>query len=156
MGESDGLRLISSTTCEIIQKVPDASLAIFSPGSAHPAAILYDALEHFDRKSPKADESIRSIRPELASAVDTCIEAAGREWDTYWQRRLLRVCHPSMYDAELSVRRHSLAGRSWTCTIRLTSSIWRRRSKSLTLSAFMKLASRSPMSSASHPLPRGL
>ncbi|RXK39934.1 vacuolar protein sorting-associated protein [Tremella mesenterica] len=91
LGESDGLRMITSTTCEFIQKVPDASLAVFSPGSSHPAAILFDALDHFDKKSPKADESIRSIRPELSTAVDTCIEAAGREWDVHWQRRLLRA-----------------------------------------------------------------
>jgi len=57
--------------------------------------VLYDALEHFDAKSPKADEAIRSIRPDLANAVDTCIEAAGREVDTYWQKRLLKVCHAS-------------------------------------------------------------
>jgi hypothetical protein len=73
----------------------DSSLAVFSPGSSHPASVLYDALEHFDAKSPKADEAIRSIRPDLANAVDTCIEAAGREVDTYWQKRLLKVCHVS-------------------------------------------------------------
>ena len=70
----------------------DSSLAVFSPGSSHPASVLYDALEHFDAKSPKADEAVRSIRPDLANAVDTCIEAAGREIDTYWQKRLLKVC----------------------------------------------------------------
>jgi len=42
-------------------------------------------------KSSKADESIRSIRPELAKAVDECIDAAGQEWEPYWQRRLLNV-----------------------------------------------------------------
>jgi hypothetical protein len=71
--------------------ITDPSLAVFSPGSTHPAAILYDALDHFERKSPKADESIRSIRPELATAVDACIEAAGRETEAVWQRRLLKV-----------------------------------------------------------------
>jgi hypothetical protein len=70
----------------------DSSLAVFSPGSSHPASVLYDALDHFDQKSPKADEAIRSIRPDLANAVDTCIEAAGRELDTYWQKRLLALC----------------------------------------------------------------
>ncbi|KAK8870008.1 hypothetical protein IAR55_000578 [Kwoniella newhampshirensis] len=91
VGELDGLRVISSTTCDFMQKVPDPSLAVFSPGSSHPAAILYDALDHFERKSPKADESIRSIRPELANAVDTCVEAAGREFEVTWQRRLLKA-----------------------------------------------------------------
>lgn len=69
----------------------DTSLAVFQPGSEHPAAVLYDALDHFEHKSPKADEAIRSIRPDLARAVDTCIEAAGREWEVNWQRRLLKA-----------------------------------------------------------------
>jgi hypothetical protein len=75
--------------------ISDSSLAVFSPGSSHPASVLYDALEHFDAKSPKADEAFRSIRPDLANAVDTCIEAAGREIDTYWQKRLLKVSSAS-------------------------------------------------------------
>lgn len=91
IGELDGLRILSSNTCDFLQKVPEPSLAVFRPGSTHPAAILYDALDHFDRKSPKADESIRSIRPDLANAVDTCIDAAGREVEVVWQRKLLRV-----------------------------------------------------------------
>lgn len=74
-----------------MQKVPESSLAVFAPGSSHPAAILYDALEHFERRSAKADEAVRSIRADLATAVDACVEAAGREWDAAWQRRLLRV-----------------------------------------------------------------
>ncbi|KAL1411169.1 Vacuolar protein sorting-associated protein 16 [Vanrija albida] len=91
VGEVDSLRIISSATCEVLQKVPDALLAVFRPGSDHPAAVLYDALDHFERKSPKADEAIRSIRPDLARAVDTCIEAAGQEWEVTWQRRLLKA-----------------------------------------------------------------
>lgn len=66
-------------------------MAVFRPGSTSPSAILYDAWEQFTKRSPKADESIRSIRPELATAVNQCIEAAGMEWNPYWQRRLLNV-----------------------------------------------------------------
>ncbi len=33
------------------------------------------------KRAPKADENIRSIRPDLAKAVDECIEAAGMEWE---------------------------------------------------------------------------
>jgi hypothetical protein len=107
ISEVDGLRIISSQVCDFVQKVQgqsaycvreivahpfsDALLAVFSPGSTHPAAILYDALDHFDRKSPKADDCVRSIRAELADAVDTCVEAAGRQSEVNWQRRLLRV-----------------------------------------------------------------
>lgn len=93
MGETDGLRIISSTACDFIQKVADPTLAVFKPGSTHPAAILFEATEQFDKKSPKADESIRSIRADLAGAVDTCVDAAGREPDAYWQRKLLKVSY---------------------------------------------------------------
>lgn len=71
---------------------PKAStLSIFKPGSTSPSATLYDACENFSKRSPKADESIRSIRPDLATAVDECIDAAGQEWEPKWQRRLLNV-----------------------------------------------------------------
>lgn len=92
--EIDGVRILSSGVSSFVQKVPDSSLAVFSPGSSHPASILYDALDHFERKSAKADEVVRSIKADLATAVDTCVEAAGREWDAAWQRRLLRVRGP--------------------------------------------------------------
>ncbi|KAI0346441.1 vacuolar protein sorting-associated protein 16 [Trametopsis cervina] len=89
--EPDGIRVMGPDTCEFIQKVPVSSVAVFRPGSTSPSAILYDAWEHFSKRSPKADESIRSIRPELAAAVDECIDAAGREWNPHWQRRLLNA-----------------------------------------------------------------
>ena len=79
-------------TAGIMLIVVVASLvSIFRPGSTSASAILYDAWGQFSKRSPKADESIRSIRPELAAAVDECIDAAGREWEPYWQRRLLNV-----------------------------------------------------------------
>ena len=68
-----------------------SSVSIFWPGSTSASAILYDAWEHFSRRSPKADENIRSIRPELAAAIDECVDAAGQEWEPSWQRRLLNV-----------------------------------------------------------------
>jgi len=66
-------------------------MSVFRPGSTSPAAILFDAWESFTQRSSKADESIRSIRPDLAAAVNECIDAAGCEWEPYWQRRLLSV-----------------------------------------------------------------
>ncbi|KJA15614.1 hypothetical protein HYPSUDRAFT_1068261 [Hypholoma sublateritium FD-334 SS-4] len=89
--EIDGVRVINEDVCDFIQIVPRSTLSIFRPGSTSPSAILYDAWESFTKKSPKADESIRSIRPELAKAVDECIDAAGQEWEPHWQRRLLNA-----------------------------------------------------------------
>ncbi|KAJ3721964.1 Vps16, C-terminal region-domain-containing protein [Lentinula raphanica] len=87
--ETDGVRIFGADVCDLIQKVPASTLAIFRPGSTSPAAILFDAWENFSQRSPKAHENIKSIRPELAAAVDGCIDAAGQEWEPYWQRRLL-------------------------------------------------------------------
>ncbi|KAJ7683002.1 vacuolar assembling/sorting protein VPS16 [Mycena rosella] len=89
--EPDGVRIVGPDVCDLIQKVPSCSTSIFRPGSTSASAILYDAWESFAQRSPKADENIRSIRPELAAAVDECIEAAGQEWEPYWQRRLLNA-----------------------------------------------------------------
>ncbi|KAF9114225.1 hypothetical protein BGX27_011427 [Mortierella sp. AM989] len=89
--EIDGIRVISSEKCEFLQKVPDVTENIFKIGSTAPAAMLYDALDHFEKKSPKADENIRSIRPELSDAVEACIEAAGHETDSQIQRPLLKA-----------------------------------------------------------------
>ncbi|GAA99834.1 uncharacterized protein L969DRAFT_84183 [Mixia osmundae IAM 14324] len=91
ISELDGTRVISATTCDFISKISDTTLQTFRPGSAAPSAILVDASEQFERKSPRSDEIIRSIRSDLTSAVDTCIDAAGRELDVYWQRKLLRA-----------------------------------------------------------------
>ena len=106
--EMDGVRVIGQETSDFIQKFlvgdlaisypilniisPVAStLSVFKPGSTSPSAILFDAWQNFVDKSPKADESIRSIRPDLVKAVDECIDAAGQEWEPYWQCRLLNV-----------------------------------------------------------------
>lgn len=93
ISEPDGVRVISPDVCDFIQKVPASSVDVFRPGSTAVSAILFDAWENFNKRAPKADENIRSIRPDLAKAVDLCIDAAGREWDPYWQRKLLSVSY---------------------------------------------------------------
>eukprot|EP01087_Luapelamoeba_hula_P005833 TRINITY_DN1587_c0_g2_i2.p1 TRINITY_DN1587_c0_g2~~TRINITY_DN1587_c0_g2_i2.p1 ORF type:complete len:935 (-),score=149.40 TRINITY_DN1587_c0_g2_i2:178-2655(-) len=89
--ECDGVRIISNKKCEFLQRVPAVTEAIFGIGSTAPAALLYDALVHFEKKSPKADENIRAIKGDLSDAVDACIEAAGHEPAASYQRRLLRA-----------------------------------------------------------------
>lgn len=111
MSEHDGVRIISHDRCDFLQKVPRTLLPshrcsisfgevdfllgatenVFKPGSSSPAAILLDAFDLYEKKSPRADEIIRNIRPELASAVDILTEAAGQELEPYWQKRLLNV-----------------------------------------------------------------
>ncbi|KAK9153282.1 hypothetical protein Sjap_000762 [Stephania japonica] len=89
--ECDGVRILSNTTMEFLHIVPDSTVSIFKIGSTEPAALLYDALDHFDRRSSKADENLRLIRSSLPEAVEVCIDAAGHEFDVERQRRLLRA-----------------------------------------------------------------
>ncbi|KAL8998284.1 MAG: hypothetical protein Q9169_002598 [Polycauliona sp. 2 TL-2023] len=87
----DGVRLITNDICEFLQKVPDCTEDVFKLGSTSPAAVLLDAVDQLDKKSPKADENIRLIRPNLLDAVGTCIQAAGQEFNVHWQKQLLKA-----------------------------------------------------------------
>jgi hypothetical protein len=44
-----------------------------------------------EKKSPKADDDIQLIRPNLAEAVDICVQAAGHEFNIHWQKQLLKA-----------------------------------------------------------------
>lgn len=51
--ECDGVRILSNTSMEFLQRVPDSTVSIFKIGSTSAGALLYDALDHFDRRSAK-------------------------------------------------------------------------------------------------------
>ncbi|KAH7138780.1 Vps16, N-terminal region-domain-containing protein [Dendryphion nanum] len=87
----DGLRLLTNDVCEYIQKVPDETVEVFRVASDAPAARLLEASSLLDQKSPKADDMIQLIRPSLAEAVDTCVKAAGHEYNIHWQKSLMRA-----------------------------------------------------------------
>lgn len=89
--EVDGVRIIGAENTELIQKLAESTSAVFGPGSTEPAALLYDASENFAHRSVKANEGIRAIKNQLATAVDVCIEAAGQEWEYSSQVRLLKA-----------------------------------------------------------------
>ncbi|XP_073050524.1 protein VACUOLELESS1 [Primulina eburnea] len=89
--ECDGVRILSNTSMEFLHRVPDSTVSIFQIGSTLPSALLYDALDHFDRRSAKADENLRLIRSSLPEAVEACVDAAGYEFDISQQRTLLRA-----------------------------------------------------------------
>ncbi|KAG0558247.1 hypothetical protein KC19_10G014100 [Ceratodon purpureus] len=89
--ECDGVRILSNTFMEFLRRVPDSTVSIFKIGSTSPAAMLFDALEQFDKRSAKADENIRLISDKLPDAVGDCIDAAGHEFDISLQRTLLRA-----------------------------------------------------------------
>ncbi|XP_050227188.1 protein VACUOLELESS1 isoform X2 [Mercurialis annua] len=89
--ECDGVRILSNTSMEFLQRVPDSTVSIFKIGSTTPASLLFDALDHFDRRSAKADENLRLIRLSLPDAVEACVDAAGHEFNVSRQRTLLRA-----------------------------------------------------------------
>lgn len=87
----DGLRVLTNDVCEFVQKVPEASEEVFRLGSTSPGSVLLDAVEQLEKKSPKADDNIQLIRPNLDEAVDVCIRAAGQEYSVHWQKQLLKA-----------------------------------------------------------------
>lgn len=89
--DMDGVRLISAQATEYLQKVPDQTEEVFKLGSSASAAVLFDSIDLLDQKSPKADENIQRIRSSLPEAVETCIRAAGQQFDHALQRQLLRA-----------------------------------------------------------------
>jgi hypothetical protein len=64
---------------------------VFAIGTESPASVLLDAVEQLDAQSPKADDDIQLIRPQLPEAVDACVGAAGQEFSVHWQKQLLKA-----------------------------------------------------------------
>ncbi|KAK1768582.1 putative vacuolar protein sorting-associated protein 16 [Phialemonium atrogriseum] len=89
--DTDGVRVISNSVCDFIQKVPDVTEEVFGFGTDSPASILLDAVQQLEMQSPKADDEIQLIRPSLVEAVDTCVNAAGHEFSIHWQKQLLKA-----------------------------------------------------------------
>jgi vacuolar protein sorting-associated protein 16 len=87
----DGVRLFTNEACEFLHKVPDALEEVFKVGSTAPSSVLLDSIELLEKKSPKADENIQRIKSSLPDAVETCIRAAGHEFDHNLQKQLLRA-----------------------------------------------------------------
>lgn len=89
--EINGMRTLTNEKHDFFTKVPDLVVDIFKIGSTSPAAILRDCVDQLDRRSPKADENLSLISDKLPEAVDACIQAAGYEFEPYWQKKLLRA-----------------------------------------------------------------
>ena len=87
----DGVRILTNEVCEFLHKVPDATEEVFRLGSTSPASTLLDSIELLEKKSPKADENIQRIKANLSEAVETCVRAAGQEFNIYYQKQLLKA-----------------------------------------------------------------
>ncbi len=77
LAEVDGLRVISSSSHELVRKVPEVAEQVYRPGSTSPAAQLWEARGLFEARSARADKVLRDMRGSLADAVKTCTRAAG-------------------------------------------------------------------------------
>ncbi|KAH7833581.1 hypothetical protein Vadar_007860 [Vaccinium darrowii] len=102
--ECDGVRILTNTSTEFLQRVPDSTVSIFKIGSTLSAALLFDALDHFDRRSAKVDENLRLIRSSLPEAVEACIDAAGHEFDSLKTEDITKGCKlwPSFFQLALA------------------------------------------------------
>lgn len=74
--EVDGLRVLSATAAELIQRVAAATESVFGVGSCDPPAMLCYALERLYAQDAAAEESLRAIRPELGESYAAALAAA--------------------------------------------------------------------------------
>ncbi|CAI9259321.1 unnamed protein product [Lactuca saligna] len=88
--ECDGDRILSNLNMEFLQWVPTSTKSIFKIRSTEPTTLLYDALDHFDRRNAKVDENLRLIKTSLPEAVEICVDAARHEFD-HFDRRNAKV-----------------------------------------------------------------
>lgn len=89
--EIDGVRVLSSSSHEMIQKVPNVVQRIFRINSTDPASYLLEASKQFQKKSHKADSYIDLVKDKLDSAIKACIDGASHEFDFETQKILMRV-----------------------------------------------------------------
>ena len=94
ISEPDCCRILTSTSCEMLQRVPASTEAIRRIGSTDPAALMYDAMEAFEEGDPKSDENIRSIAATSAimkDAIHSCIAAAAAEFSISKQQSFMKA-----------------------------------------------------------------
>ena len=89
--EIDGVRVISSYSHEMIQKVPNVVQAIFRINSTDPASYLLEASKQYQKRSHRADSYIDLVKNTLDVAVKDCVNAASLEFDFDTQKCLMRV-----------------------------------------------------------------
>lgn len=89
--EIDGVRVLSGTSHEMIQKVPSVVQKIFRINSTDPASYLLEASKQFQKKSHKADSYIDLVKEKLEAAVKACIDGASHEFDFETQKLLMRA-----------------------------------------------------------------
>ncbi|KAH6670239.1 vacuolar protein sorting-associated protein [Plectosphaerella plurivora] len=92
ISEPDGAILLTNDVCDFLERVPSSTVEVFGARTeASSASILLDAVGQLEIQSPKAEDYIQLIRPNLMEAIDNCVQAAGREFSVHWQKQLLKA-----------------------------------------------------------------
>ena len=94
VSESDCCRIITSKSCEMLQRVPSCTVAIRRIGSTDSGALVYDAMEASEDGDPKSSDNIRLIAlngNQLSDAIKSCITAASSEFDISKQQNLMKA-----------------------------------------------------------------
>ncbi|XP_043465460.1 vacuolar protein sorting-associated protein 16 homolog [Leptopilina heterotoma] len=89
--EIDGVRIISSFSHEMIQKVPNVVQKIFRINSTDAASYLLEASKQFHKKSHKADSYMDLVKEKLDHAVIDCVDASSHEFNFETQKLLMRA-----------------------------------------------------------------
>jgi len=95
----DGCQVITSEKCELLRRVPEPNVAIFTADSKDPAALLFAASRAYKHGDITADLCIRQIKQQsskdsngqlrLQDAVQDCLEAALHTFNKEAQTALL-------------------------------------------------------------------
>ena len=100
--EIDCCRVITSSSVEILQRVPPGTADLLRIGSIEAGALLLDASDAFDSGSSNADEAARAITQQeglLEEAIRECVSAAEGEFDVQVQKRMLRAASYGLHFA---------------------------------------------------------
>lgn len=91
--EKDGLKIISKNKVEFLSRVPDCSVNLYLMGSTHPSLILLDCVDKLALQASKADSNISLLKSEklLDLAISSCLDAALEEFQSVWQRKILKA-----------------------------------------------------------------
>ncbi|XP_062127143.1 vacuolar protein sorting-associated protein 16 homolog [Drosophila sulfurigaster albostrigata] len=93
VAEMDGVRIITQSSHEMIQRLPKCVENIFAVNSQAPASYLFEAQKKFEEKSYKSDEYLSMCRSNIELAVNECIEAATYEFCPETQKSLMRTAY---------------------------------------------------------------
>uniref|UniRef100_A0A023F2B4 Vacuolar protein sorting-associated protein 16 homolog n=1 Tax=Triatoma infestans TaxID=30076 RepID=A0A023F2B4_TRIIF len=113
--EVDCIRVVSSQSMDIIQKVPEVVRNIFGINSTAAGSYLLEASKQYQKKNHRANEYLHLVKPKLFLAVRQCIEAAGHEFKAETQKMLMKAaqfgktylddCSPENYVTMIRVLR---------------------------------------------------